>query len=278
MNTIGESIAALRKKKEMTQEALAAELGVSAQSVSKWENGTNMPDILLLPILADTFGVSIDVLYGRDSKEDGLELPDVFENCCDTVLELIGSGFYKLSKRNLSNELEQNPVSAETYIERHKAYCKYAYDGVMRSAIIQKDSILYYHHKFGGLLIRRPDKGWASLFSDEEAIKIIKLLADDRVRAVITELIDSRKTVFTISGICKKCGIEQSAELIKRLEDLNLFLTKSIIVDDGEVDIYELYNSDRLFLIFSLLACAKEYAEYQSSYYGYSGTSDYIYG
>lgn len=41
MKSIGENIAALRKKKSMTQEALAAEIGVSAQAVSKWENGVS---------------------------------------------------------------------------------------------------------------------------------------------------------------------------------------------------------------------------------------------
>ena len=57
MNLLGENIAALRKEKGMTQEALASEIGVSAQAVSKWENNTNMPDIQILPILADLFDV-----------------------------------------------------------------------------------------------------------------------------------------------------------------------------------------------------------------------------
>jgi len=46
-NTIGERIAVLRKSKGFTQEELASAIGVSAQSVSKWETGTTMPDILL---------------------------------------------------------------------------------------------------------------------------------------------------------------------------------------------------------------------------------------
>ena len=51
MNTIGENIAMFRKQKGYTQEALASAIGVSAQSISKWENNTNMPDIMLLPIM-----------------------------------------------------------------------------------------------------------------------------------------------------------------------------------------------------------------------------------
>ena len=60
---IGNRIKSLRLAASMTQEQLAQSLGVSAQAVSKWESGTNMPDILLLPELSVIFGVSIDDLF-----------------------------------------------------------------------------------------------------------------------------------------------------------------------------------------------------------------------
>jgi len=60
---IGTKIKQLRLAASMTQEQLAQKLGVSAQAVSKWESGTNMPDILLLPELSVIFGVSIDDLF-----------------------------------------------------------------------------------------------------------------------------------------------------------------------------------------------------------------------
>ena len=50
--TLGSRIAELRRKKNMTQEELAAELGVTPQAVSKWENDLSCPDITLLPQLA----------------------------------------------------------------------------------------------------------------------------------------------------------------------------------------------------------------------------------
>ena len=58
---IGLNILALRKQKGTTQEELARYAGVSAQAVSKWENG-GVPDIELLPKIADYFEVSIDRL------------------------------------------------------------------------------------------------------------------------------------------------------------------------------------------------------------------------
>lgn len=64
MNEIGRNIKRLRQNKAVTQEQTAEYLHISAQAVSKWECGTAMPDIALLPALADYFGVSIDELLG----------------------------------------------------------------------------------------------------------------------------------------------------------------------------------------------------------------------
>ena len=60
---IGKRIKSLRLSASMTQEELASRLGVSAQAVSKWESGVNMPDILLLPELSVIFGIRIDDLF-----------------------------------------------------------------------------------------------------------------------------------------------------------------------------------------------------------------------
>ena len=61
----GKIIQELRKQKNITQEELAAELGVTAAAVSKWENNYTLPDILMLCALADYFQVSTDALLGR---------------------------------------------------------------------------------------------------------------------------------------------------------------------------------------------------------------------
>ncbi len=63
MNSIGKTIQCLRKAKGVTQEKMAQQIGVSFQTISKWENDVTMPDILLLPVIADYFGVSIDELF-----------------------------------------------------------------------------------------------------------------------------------------------------------------------------------------------------------------------
>ena len=66
---VGEKIRQLRLQHKITQEQLADRLGVSYQSVSRWENGVTYPDIELLPAIAKYFSVSLDYLLGQDDTE-----------------------------------------------------------------------------------------------------------------------------------------------------------------------------------------------------------------
>lgn len=70
--TFSKQLQKFRKQSGITQEQLAAKLGVTAQAVSKWENGS-YPDGDLLPKIADIFDVSIDNLYGRGEEKCSFE-------------------------------------------------------------------------------------------------------------------------------------------------------------------------------------------------------------
>lgn len=66
---IGQNIKELRKKNNFTQETLAEYLHISPQAVSKWENGTALPDITLIPTIASFFETSTDALFGINISE-----------------------------------------------------------------------------------------------------------------------------------------------------------------------------------------------------------------
>lgn len=61
---IGEKIKYLRKQKSITQEELADVLHISFQAISKWENGIAQPEVSMIPVIANYFGVTIDELFG----------------------------------------------------------------------------------------------------------------------------------------------------------------------------------------------------------------------
>ncbi len=84
---IAEQIAALRKKKGLTQEELAKALGVTNQAVSKWESNKCCPDIELLPQLARIFGCSIDSLFDIEKDyKDGCAVCTEFPWADDEII------------------------------------------------------------------------------------------------------------------------------------------------------------------------------------------------
>lgn len=66
---MGEKIKTLRKARNISQEVLAQYLGVSFQSVSKWETGATLPDVTLIPAIASFFDVSTDELFDFNVME-----------------------------------------------------------------------------------------------------------------------------------------------------------------------------------------------------------------
>ena len=100
----------------MTQRELSEKLGITYQTISKWENGNSMPDITLLPIIAETYKISVDQLLGiipieydtySKRKKDTAE----YRNCAleqfnasrqlfwnDDYLEFIVKKVWKISK------------------------------------------------------------------------------------------------------------------------------------------------------------------------------------
>ena len=78
---IAENLRKLRKAKDLTQEEVAEMLNVSPQSVSKWERGDTLPDITLLPSLANLHKVSVDAIIGMDKINGRQTKNDVFAIC-----------------------------------------------------------------------------------------------------------------------------------------------------------------------------------------------------
>ena len=77
-----------RLNKNLTQEKAAESLGVNSQTVSRWECGTTLPDVLMLPEIARLYGVTVDDLYKQTSfgyENYAQRLSSVYENSRDPV-------------------------------------------------------------------------------------------------------------------------------------------------------------------------------------------------
>ena len=75
MSKLGDKIAQKRKDLGMTQELFAEKMAVTRQTVSRWENGSVMPDVDKISDIAELLGVSCDYLLKDDAKEDGTAVP-----------------------------------------------------------------------------------------------------------------------------------------------------------------------------------------------------------
>ncbi len=84
-----ENLSKLRKEKGIKQEVLANDMKVSRQTVSKWENGTAMPDLKKLTALAEYFGITMDELLGFTEKGDNGESQKINDYTKEYVNELI---------------------------------------------------------------------------------------------------------------------------------------------------------------------------------------------
>lgn len=92
---IGSFIQQLRAENDLTQEQLAEKLGVSNRSISRWENGTTMPDISLMKCICEEFHISISELINGERQSSSLKEPNAKENtnlkakeAVDIILEL----------------------------------------------------------------------------------------------------------------------------------------------------------------------------------------------
>lgn len=116
---IGEKIKSLRKQQDITQEKLATYLNISYQAVSKWENGTALPDLSLIPAISNFFGVSADYLLGIENDNTNEDI----ENTLIKVDELNHAGKRLDSISILEEKLTLYPNNHALLVEWIESKC-----------------------------------------------------------------------------------------------------------------------------------------------------------
>ncbi|PFJ14039.1 transcriptional regulator [Bacillus cereus] len=84
---IHKTIADKRKEKGITQKELAAYIGITKASVSKWETGQSYPDITFLPLLASYFNISIDELISYTPQMEQEDIKDLYHRLAEAFSE-----------------------------------------------------------------------------------------------------------------------------------------------------------------------------------------------
>ena len=257
---MGEKIAALRRAKGMTQEELAATVGISAQSVSKWENSVTMPDIMLLPVLADIFEVTIDELYGKAApvkKQERISFDDVPQAAYDALLKAIGlpdlqqDEDIELRTQRWKKQLLSHPKQQSMIFSRREG-------GVYADSRMGIVSLLNNHDSM-------------ALLESKDAKKMLSLLSEDHVCAILRHQLKNAGVSYTAASVAVKCGMseKQAKDVLDRLVEYNFNQKQSLDVGDEIISVYTLYGTHRMMLVYVILSLAERLANWNESYYGF---------
>ena len=111
--SVGERITELRKLQNMSQGALAEAVGVSRQAVSKWENGTSLPDSLKMIRLAEV--LDTDIEYLSTGRRNFARRPPIVLKTTETVEKVVEKPVVQVVEKIV--EIEK-PVVEVQYVDR----------------------------------------------------------------------------------------------------------------------------------------------------------------
>ena len=232
MKTIGEKIAELRKQKNMTQEEFGAMLGISAQSVSKWENHVSLPDISLIPIIADTFDISIDELFDKKAFAPSVKFEDTIESAFEKLLKCISSYF----------DIGEN---FEEYKDAINA------DNDTSTALYTENGVLWGNENIG-IIYRKSAKDSIPLLKDDDVRAYLSMLADESVCKILAYMAENGNRSFTCASVSAKCGItaENAEKALLRLKKQYLATSRTVDLGEETITIWEKGSSHKMFFIY----------------------------
>ncbi len=220
--SIGKNIAKYRKAKGLTQEELGAKIGVTNQAVSKWESEVSMPDVMLLPEIANALNITLENLYGiaKEPEKASCSADDFPSFCHKKLIEL----FYYNTKMRFthigSSDKEQLDFQIQKLMEGCRIGCISNTHGAMVTT--QDFSFIDSSYKAAG---------------SENAIKFqagdytLMYLTDKNLRKVFyyqykTAFEKSKvsNTEFTFEEIMEGCNLteDETAAALKLLKETHI--------------------------------------------------------
>ena len=263
---IGKNIAELRKQKGIRQEELARFVGVTAQAVSKWENG-GVPDTELLPNIAEFFGISIDELFGVKCKKSvslqDMILDDIVntgeENRIDRAFELCWMIQQSMYGTILSDP-ERFKEEAASHGEKDQVYSQVLFDSGYT------EMGLFNRMKYFLVVPEAKDKELA-LLSGIDYPELFGVLSDRELFSTLVFLYKREsKNSFTESLITKELGLspEKAKGIISKLLSLKIIYKSVADIDDQAVEIYSFIPRPSFV---SMLIFAREMIDIPNNFY-----------
>ena len=250
---VGKQIATLRKERGIKQEELANYVKVSTQAVSKWENG-GVPDVELIPKIADFFSVSTDYLFGRDTTD--YNNPQIA--LCQKILDMSKEERYK-SVFNYCWDIENALLGFKkpnVTIEEYESTLgnKQLYSAVIRNEGFTRMGIANRLQYF--LLVPDIEDTEAALFEGIDYLSFLKDFSNKDVFETCVFLYKRDHTkAFTDNLLIKNLKIseQRAREILDMFEKYKLIFKTEVEVDDKTQTVYKFQPSASFiaFLIFA---------------------------
>ncbi len=144
--SIGKNIAKYRKAKGLTQEELGAKLGVTNQAVSKWESEVSMPDVMLLPEIANALNITLDDLYGiaKEVEKISCSADDFPAFCRQKLIEL----FYYNTKMRFTHVGSSDKEQLEFQIKKLMDGCRIGCLSNTQGAIVTTEDFSFIDNTY----------------------------------------------------------------------------------------------------------------------------------
>ena len=262
--TIGKNIANLRKSNGMTQEQLAETLGVSSQTVSKWENEVTMPDIMLLPVIAGCFDITVDELYGGRKtieKRQTIDYDDIPEMLYDAVIDLTQRGWVDTVE---GKDIETEKEKMKSYLAENRQV-KTATFSNKKGAVIATSEI--------GLLHR--GKANADQLMYEGIGRVLEVLSKSAVRRIFAYQMENMTKPITAPYAAKKCDIspDEAAQALEMLTEIYVNHPTDVMIDENNsIRMYALNSDECIMYMLMILKTARLIDENKQHYYNYRGS------
>ena len=224
---LNEKITIIRKMNNLTQEGFAEELGVSRQAVSKWENGTSIPDVQLLLRIADFYNLTLDQLV-----RDDFDLP-----------------ISSLDEKKIAGDLsDKSSVSIDDYLGK---VCDVSIDDYLgkvcdvsmnsfRHSVIRNIKIVGSYKN----LICFEKNGRYGFFNKNKSLGILAKREEDYVAQ--NDIIYGKCSVFVNKGTYFGGNTYAFSEIVSCVEDTIEVHTGKFVAKESLEDISVILMSDKI--------------------------------
>lgn len=256
---IGENISFIRRERGYTQEQLARGVGVSAQAVSKWENG-GTPDAELLPAVADYLGVTVDSLFGRGYKQNEsmesimtrwlADMPSsermkrtfaLLSRIFERMYHFGGPGLSELMSAVCETLPFKSCYSQNLLDEAGTLWLRSQIqtDQGMQLGVLAEDFPLY-------VLLLKPEQGYAANFAaNDEYRKLFSTLAMPGALELLCCLYSRELNYFSAAAAANYAGVsrEEAEAALEAMTKCGLTGKKQVELEQGLVEVYEIHDN-----------------------------------